>query len=172
MPVQLNHTIVAARDKRATARFFADTLGLTVGDPYGPFLPVETSNQVTLDFADTPAEQIAPQHYAFLVSEDEFDAIFTRIQHAGVAFYADPRHRGVGRINHHDGGRGLYFADPNGHNLEIITRPEAVYAGGPGGAERRGERACGAWAPVGDVADVRAVDTAYDMPPDGRTTTE
>jgi catechol 2,3-dioxygenase-like lactoylglutathione lyase family enzyme len=123
MSVQLNHTIVAARDKRAAADFLATILGLKVGPPYGPFLPVETSNGVTLDFADSHADKIASQHYAFLVSEEDFDAIFGRIQQAGIAFYADPGHREVGRINHHDGGRGTYFDDPNGHNLEIITRP-------------------------------------------------
>ncbi|HEV7899572.1 MAG TPA: VOC family protein [Planosporangium sp.] len=123
MSVQLNHTIVAARDKRASADFLATMLGLEVGAPFGPFLPVETSNGVTLDFMDSDAEPIASQHYAFLVSEEDFDAIFGRIKQAGIGFYADPGHRGVGRINHHDGGRGVYFEDPNGHNMEIITRP-------------------------------------------------
>jgi catechol 2,3-dioxygenase-like lactoylglutathione lyase family enzyme len=123
MSVQLNHTIVAARDKRAAAEFLATILGLEVGAPYGPFLPVETSNGVTLDFMDRDAGEITSQHYAFLVSEEDFDAIFARIQQAGVAFYADPGHQEPGRINHHDGGRGTYFEDPNGHNLEIITRP-------------------------------------------------
>lgn len=123
MPVQLNHTIVAARDKRAAAEFLAGILGLRVGEPFGPFLPVETANGVTLDFVDSGAEPITSQHYAFLVSEEDFDAIFRRIQEAGIEYYADPGHRQVGRINRHDGGRGAYFADPNGHNLEIITRP-------------------------------------------------
>lgn len=123
MSVELNHTIVAARDKQAAAEFLAEILGLEVGLPYGPFVPVEASNGVTLDFMDSGADQIAPQHYAFLVSEDDFDAIFGRIQQAGILFYADPGHRETGRINHHDGGRGAYFSDPNGHNLEIITRP-------------------------------------------------
>lgn len=123
MPVELNHTIVAARDKREAAEFTATILGLRVGPPFGPFLPVETSNGVTLDFMDSDADPIAAQHYAFLVSEEDFDATFERIRQAGIAYYADPGHRERGRINHHDGGRGLYFADPNGHNLEIITRP-------------------------------------------------
>jgi catechol 2,3-dioxygenase-like lactoylglutathione lyase family enzyme len=123
MSVQLNHTIVEARDRKVAADFLAKILGLEVGAPFGPFLPVETSNGVTLDFMDSDAERIAPQHYAFLVSEDEFDAIFGRIKQAGVQFYADPGHHDAGRINHNDGGRGLYFDDPNGHNLEIITRP-------------------------------------------------
>jgi catechol 2,3-dioxygenase-like lactoylglutathione lyase family enzyme len=123
MSVQLNHTIVAARDKRVAAEFLAEILGLAVGAPFGPFLPVQTSNGVTLDFMDSQAGQIPPQHYAFLVSDEDFDAIFNRIQRAGIAFYADPGHQEVGQINHHDGGRGAYFSDPNGHNLEIITRP-------------------------------------------------
>lgn len=123
MSIQLNHTIVAARDKRAAADFLATILGLEVGAPYGPFLPVETSNGVTLDFMDSHGASIASQHYAFLVTEEDFDAIFARIQQAGIAFYADPGHQEAGRINHHDGGRGAYFEDPNGHSLEIITRP-------------------------------------------------
>jgi catechol 2,3-dioxygenase-like lactoylglutathione lyase family enzyme len=123
MSVQLNHTIVAARDKKASAAFLATILGLVVGAPFGPFLPVETSNGVTLDFMDSDAEQIPSQHYAFLVSEEDFDAIFGRIERAGIAFYADPGHQTAGQINHHDGGRGTYFDDPNGHNMEIITRP-------------------------------------------------
>jgi catechol 2,3-dioxygenase-like lactoylglutathione lyase family enzyme len=122
MSVELNHTIVAARDKREAAEFVATILGLAVGAPFGPFLPVETSNGVTLDFADHEG-QVVPQHYAFLVSEAEFDAIMARIERAGVTFYADPGHHRSGQINHNDGGRGAYFADPNGHNLEIITRP-------------------------------------------------
>ena len=121
--MELNHTIVAARDRREAAEFLAGILGLEVGPPFGPFLPVETSNGVTLDFMDSGGERIASQHYAFLVSEEEFDAIFGRIQAAGIAYYADPGHRHAGRINHNDGGRGAYFEDPNGHNLEIITRP-------------------------------------------------
>jgi catechol 2,3-dioxygenase-like lactoylglutathione lyase family enzyme len=123
MTVQLNHTIVHASDKHASAAFLAGILGLEVGAPYGPFIPVETGNGVTLDFADTGSEQIRGQHYAFLVSEDDFDAIFGRIQQARLTYYADPFHRRPGEINHHDGGRGAYFDDPDGHNLEIITRP-------------------------------------------------
>lgn len=123
MSVELNHTIVAARDKRDAAEFFAHILGLEVKAPYGPFIPAETSNGVLLDFWDSDEETIPPQHYAFLVSEDDFDEIFARIQQAGITYYADPGHHQPGQINHLDGGRGTYFDDPNGHNLEIITRP-------------------------------------------------
>jgi catechol 2,3-dioxygenase-like lactoylglutathione lyase family enzyme len=123
MAVELNHTIVAARDMKASAEFLATILGLEVGTQYGPFLPVTTDNGVTLDFIDSASDGIASQHYAFLVSEDDFDAIFERIQRAGITYFADPHHQQPGQINHHDGGRGAYFDDPNGHNLEIITRP-------------------------------------------------
>ncbi|GAA3374964.1 VOC family protein [Streptomyces sannanensis] len=124
MSIQLNHTIVFARDKRASAEFLAGLLGLEVGEEWGPFLPVTTSNGVTLDFASLPeSDPIAPQHYAFLVSEDEFDATFGRIKEAGITYYADPHRKHPGQINHNDGGRGLYWMDPVGHGMEIITRP-------------------------------------------------
>ncbi|MCF1596465.1 VOC family protein [Streptomyces muensis] len=122
MTVQLNHTIVAAHDKQASARFLADILGLEVSPQYGPFIPVQIPGGVTLDYADSP-DAITPQHYAFLVSEDDFDTIFARIREAGLTYWADPYHRRAGEINHNDGGRGTYFDDPNGHNLEILTRP-------------------------------------------------
>lgn len=122
MTVQLNHTIVAAHDKAASARFLADMLGLAVSEPYGPFTPVEIPNGVTLDYAET-RDDITPQHYAFLVSEDDFDTIFARVRAAGLAYWADPFHHRPGEINHNDGGRGAYFDDPNGHRLEILTRP-------------------------------------------------
>ncbi|MBT1095327.1 bleomycin resistance protein [Streptomyces sp. WAC 05379] len=122
MTVQLNHTIVAARDKKESATFLAGILGLEVSPQYGPFVPVEIPNGVTLDYLDSPGA-ITPQHYAFLVSEDEFDTIFGRIRQAGLTYWADPYHRRPGEINHNDGGRGTYFEDPNGHNLEILTRP-------------------------------------------------
>ena len=126
MTVQLNHTIVAAHDKRTSARFLADLLGLQVSPQYGPFIPVAIPNGVTLDYMDQPGSgfaEITPQHYAFLVSEDDFDAIFGRIREAGLTYWADPAHRREGEINTNDGGRGVYFDDPNGHVLEILTRP-------------------------------------------------
>lgn len=121
MSVQLDHTIVAARDKRASAEWLAGIIGLEVGAPYGPFLPVDTGNSVSLDFLETQ-EPIVPQHYAFLVSEADFDAVFARLRERGATYYADPHHQRPGEVNHNDGGRGVYFDDPNGHNLEIITR--------------------------------------------------
>jgi catechol 2,3-dioxygenase-like lactoylglutathione lyase family enzyme len=123
MAVELNHTIVGCRDKKESAAFVAEILGLEVAPDFGPFVPVQTGNGVTLDFADREAEAIVAQHYAFLVSEEEFDGIFGRIQEAGIPYYADPHHEEAGRINHHDGGRGVYFDDLNGHVFEAITRP-------------------------------------------------
>jgi catechol 2,3-dioxygenase-like lactoylglutathione lyase family enzyme len=123
MPVQLNHTIVTATDKERSARFLADLLGLEVQPQYGPFLPVVTQNGVALDYADAGDRPVHPQHYAFLVSEADFDAIFGRIKAAGLTYYADPFHRQVNEINHNDGGRGVYWEDPDRHNMEIITRP-------------------------------------------------
>ncbi|MFJ4684391.1 VOC family protein [Streptomyces sp. NPDC088789] len=122
MTVQLNHTIVSAHDKHASARFLADLLGLDVSPEYGPFVPVEIPNGVSLDYADADGD-ITPQHYAFLVTEDEFDTVFARIQRAGLTYWADPHHTHEGEINRNDGGRGVYFDDPNGHVLEILTRP-------------------------------------------------
>jgi catechol 2,3-dioxygenase-like lactoylglutathione lyase family enzyme len=123
MAVELNHTIVHAKDKRASAEFLAGILGLEVGAEWGPFIPVGTANGVTLDFATAPAESIRTQHYAFLISEQEFDEAFERIKRAGITYYADPHGQHPGEINHNDGGRGLYFLDPVGHGMEIITRP-------------------------------------------------
>jgi catechol 2,3-dioxygenase-like lactoylglutathione lyase family enzyme len=120
--VQLNHTIVHARDKREAADFFADILGVAAPTAYGPFLVLQVDNDVSLDFADDHGAPV-PQHYAFLVSEPEFDEIFGRIRERGLSFWADPFHRQPGEINTNDGGRGVYWEDPNGHSLEIITRP-------------------------------------------------
>jgi extradiol dioxygenase family protein len=121
MPVQLNHTIVAASDRWASARFLAELLGRPEPTAYGPFAVVELDNEVSLDFMDD--EHVHARHYAFLVSEEEFDAIFGRIRARGLEFWADPFQQQPGEINTQDGGRGLYWHDPDGHVLEIITRP-------------------------------------------------
>ncbi len=126
MPIQLNHTIVPARDARASAQFLADLLGLAAPTRFGPFHCVQLDNGVTLDFQAT-AEEVEVRHYAFLVDEGEFDAIFGRIRERGLAYFADPACQQPDQINHHDGGRGVYWNDPDGHRLEIITRP---YGGG------------------------------------------
>ncbi|MET7285774.1 VOC family protein [Streptomyces sp. NPDC005573] len=123
MSVELNHTIVHARDKRESADFLANILGLEAGAEWGPFVPVATGNGVTLDFATVPDDAIVSEHYAFLVSDEEFDAAFGRIRDAGITFWADPHQEQPGEINHRWGGRGLYFEDPVGHAMEIMTRP-------------------------------------------------
>ena len=121
MAVSLNHTIVAARDRDRSASFLADVLGLEPPTPYGPFAVVTLANGVSLDFMTEP--EVAPRHYAFLVSEEEFDAVLARIRDRGLPYWADPFQRQPGRINTNDGGRGVYWHDPDGHVLEIITRP-------------------------------------------------
>ena len=121
MAVRLNHTIVAARDRHEAATFLADVLGLAPPQTYGPFAVVHLDNDVSLDFMDD--EHVHQRHYAFLVGDDEFDAIFDRIRARGLTFWADPFEQQPGEVNTHDGGRGLYWQDPSGHKLEIITRP-------------------------------------------------
>jgi catechol 2,3-dioxygenase-like lactoylglutathione lyase family enzyme len=120
MSIQLNHTIVRASDKHASAAFLATVLGLPVGAEFGPFVPVALANGVTLDYMTVPEPQ--PQHYAFLVDDDEFDAAFGRIRDQGLDYHAEPGGGGVGEINHRWGGRGVYFNDPDGHAMEILTR--------------------------------------------------
>ena len=120
--VQLNHTIVACRDQQRSAAFLTGILGLPPATRFGHFLVVEADNGVSLDFSETSGE-ITSQHYAFLVGEEEFDAAFGRIRERDLAYWADPGRSRRGAINHRDGGRGLYFEDPDGHLLEIITRP-------------------------------------------------
>jgi catechol 2,3-dioxygenase-like lactoylglutathione lyase family enzyme len=116
--VHLNHTIVPAEDKKASATFLAEILGLEPPVELGPFICVETANGVSLDYDDRWGP--AHHHYAFLVSEDEFDRIFARIQERGLPYWADPGHQRPGQIN--GNGRGFYFEDPSGHNMEVLTR--------------------------------------------------
>jgi catechol 2,3-dioxygenase-like lactoylglutathione lyase family enzyme len=122
MAVELNHTIVACPDKVEAARWFAELMGLTEPTPFGPFMVVELAHGLSLDFASTDQE-IHPQHYAFLISEPEFDDIFGRITERGLDFWADPMKSRPGEINTDDGGRGCYFIGAGGHFLEILTRP-------------------------------------------------
>ncbi|MDT0392845.1 VOC family protein [Streptomyces sp. DSM 41921] len=122
---RLDHTVVYAADRQLSAEFLATVLGLKVGAPFGPFLPVDLGNGVTLDYYEKSDEPIQPQHYAFLVPEEQFDAMIARLEALGVTYYADPRHTEPGRVNDLFGGRGAYFDDPDGHNMEIMTRPYA-----------------------------------------------
>jgi catechol 2,3-dioxygenase-like lactoylglutathione lyase family enzyme len=122
--ISFNHTIVAAKDRRESADYFTELFGLPPAAEFGHFLAVTLNHGVSLDFAQAPdGADIHPQHYAFLVSEAEFDAIYGRIRARGQEHWADPRGARPGEINDNDGGRGVYFQDPSGHYLEIITRP-------------------------------------------------
>ena len=124
MSIDFNHTILPARDARASARFLARILSLPEPREWGPFWVVATDNGVNLDYMEVGGEQaggVASRHYAFLVDEASFDAILARVQQEGLAYWADPGRTTPG-LNRHDGGRGLYFDDLNGHLLEVITR--------------------------------------------------
>jgi catechol 2,3-dioxygenase-like lactoylglutathione lyase family enzyme len=121
MTIELNHTIVRTRDKQAGAAFLGRILGLPVGDQWGPFVPVQVGG-VTFDYMDVD-EEVSPQHYAFLVADDEFDAGLARLTEDGVQIWADPGLTEPDVINHEYGGRGVYFKDPDGHLLELITAP-------------------------------------------------
>ena len=121
MAITLNHTIISARDKEETAKFLTELFGLPAHKTMEPFAVVQVG-ETSLDFIDDDGK-IARRHFAFLVSETEFDDIFARIKERDMEYWADPFHREPGAINHWDDGRGVYFEDPNGHNLEILTRP-------------------------------------------------
>jgi catechol 2,3-dioxygenase-like lactoylglutathione lyase family enzyme len=129
MTITLNHTIVPARDKHASARFFADTFGLLYEKSEGYFAPVRINDTLTLDF-DDDVETFEVHHYAFHVSDPEFDAIFDRIQQARVAYGSDPWNLENRQLNSWNGGRGFYFRDPNGHILELMTRTPDSRDGG------------------------------------------
>ncbi|WP_321910905.1 VOC family protein [Paraburkholderia sp. J11-2] len=122
MATQLNHTIVWCSNRSASAKFLTEMLGRPAPTHFGHFDVVELDNGVSLDFANANG-QIQPQHYAFLISEADFDAVFSRIKDRGLEYSADPMGSRSGEINHNDGGRGVYFRDPDGHYLEVITRP-------------------------------------------------
>lgn len=124
MAIELNHTVVGARDAETSARWLSEMLGLGDPEPAGFFWQIELANGVALDFASMPdSVDVVPQHYAFLISEAEFDEVHGRLLVGDHDIWADPRQRYPGQINHHDGGRGVYFLSNDGHYLEVITRP-------------------------------------------------
>ncbi|WP_431821889.1 VOC family protein [Burkholderia sp. F1] len=125
MNVQLNHTIVWCRDKLASTRFLTELLELPPPIPFGPMLVVQLDNGVSLDFHERTGD-IAKQHYAFLIDEAAFDAVFARIREHGLAYWADPSKQRAGEIYRHNGGRGVYFDDPDGHFLEVMTQPYSL----------------------------------------------
>ncbi|MGV0626925.1 VOC family protein [Mycolicibacter minnesotensis] len=123
MSISFNHTIVAAHDKQASAEFLAELFGLPAPRPFGRFHVVALEHDASLDYIDVPSDEpITPQHYAFLVSESDFDAIYAKICARELTHWADPGGQHPGEINHRDGGRGVYFRDPGGHYMEILTR--------------------------------------------------
>lgn len=130
MAISLNHTIVPARDKRVSAEFLARILGVPVGKPFGPFIPVSIGSvsldYADVDFADRGVTEVVAHHYAFEVDEEAFDQIFDRIAAAGLRYYAEPHepHR-FGEINTSRGGRAVYFDDPDGHVMEVMTTTQA-----------------------------------------------
>lgn len=125
MPVELNHTIVWCRDKDRSSAFLVKLLGLPEPVPFGPMLVVKLGNGVSLDYYESDGD-IASQHYAFLLGEDEFDQVFGRVRGQGLQYWADPGCKRPGEIYRHSGGRGVYFEDPDGHFLEVMTRPYEI----------------------------------------------
>ncbi len=133
MAVVLDHTIVPAKDKVASAEFFAEIFGLTVKPGQGRFAQVQINESLTFDFADEPEPRGGPgseprtgrwHHYAFHISDVDFDAIFGRVKAKGLPYGSGPRNHTDGQIYTRRGGRGFYFEDPNGHLLEVMTVPE------------------------------------------------
>jgi len=122
MAVQLNHKIVWCRDQTRSAGFLTQVLGLPAPIRFGPFLVVTLDNGVSLDFQDYDGD-IPKEHYAFLISEEEFDEIYGRIVERGLDHWANPMRTEPGTFNRNDGGRGVYFEDPDGQFLEVLTRP-------------------------------------------------
>ena len=122
MAAELNHTIVWCKDRHRSSRFLAEMLGLPAPRTFLHFEIVDAANGVSLDFMEKEGP-VSPQHYAFLVSSDEFDAGMARLGDKGLTFWADPARSQPGEINRHWGGRGVYFEDPDGHLLEMITKP-------------------------------------------------
>lgn len=133
MAVAFNHTIVHARDREASATFFSEMMGLAAPYEFGPFLCVEVAHGASFDFFG-PTESFEPQHYAFLVSEDEFDQIYGRIVARNLQHWAGPHGDGEGEINHHWGGRGVYWRDPGDNLLEILTVPYGGWRETPEGS--------------------------------------
>ena len=134
MPIAFNHTIVHAHDAKKSATFFSEIMGLPSPTRFGPFLAVPLEHGASLDFAQVgDGESVHPQHYAFLVTEADFDAIYGRILEQGITHYPEPHFGRTNEINHNDGGRGVYWCDPGGHFLKILTVP---YGGWPAGSDR------------------------------------
>ncbi|MFE7211483.1 VOC family protein [Streptomyces sp. NPDC057611] len=122
MTASFNHTIIASKDREESARFFRELLEVRAAPSWGPFTNIQLADGVLLQFAEPPVE-IQMQHYAFLVDDDLFDRAYQRLRDHGIEYWADPHLQLPGEINHEHGGRGVYFKDPAGHGIELITRP-------------------------------------------------
>jgi catechol 2,3-dioxygenase-like lactoylglutathione lyase family enzyme len=120
MPITLNHTIIPAKDKEASAKFFAEIMGLEYQGMKGHFAPVRVNDTLTMDFDN--ADVVESHHYAFKVSDEDFDSIFGRVQAKGLKYGSSPFAQDNMELNDRRGGRGFYFKDPNGHSLELLTR--------------------------------------------------
>jgi len=120
MPVFLDHTIVPSTDRERSAAFFTEMLGLPEPSLEEPFLVVHLANDAALAFGGWDTE-VHPEHYAFLMSEEEFDAFYARLVERDLPHWADPHLKIPQQVNHEDGGRGTYFRDPDGNLLEVIT---------------------------------------------------
>ena len=123
MGVRFNHTLISCRDKKASASFLAELLGLPEPTTFGPFQVVQLEDDASLDYVEVGDTEFQTQHYAFLIGEGDFDPIFERIQARGLDYWADPFKQQPREINTRDGGRGVYFGDLNGHLMEVLTRP-------------------------------------------------
>ena len=119
MPITLNHTIVPSRDTVAAQQWFARIFGLQPEPMMGHFAPVRVNESLTFDFDN--ADGFEGHHYAFLVSDEEFDAIHERVKQEGIVWGSDPWDYQNQRLNSRRGGRGVYFPDPDGHLLELMT---------------------------------------------------
>ncbi|MGP2436784.1 VOC family protein [Streptomyces sp. JW3] len=122
MPATFTHTIIAAKDRQESARFFRELLEVPEAPSWGPFTNIQLNDGVLLQFAEPPVE-IQMQHYAFLVDDDHFDRAYRRLRERGIEHWADPQMRRPGETNTEHGGRGVYFKDPAGHAIELLTRP-------------------------------------------------
>ncbi|MDX3232629.1 VOC family protein [Streptomyces sp. ME19-01-6] len=122
MTVSFNHTIIASKDRNESARFFRDLLEIPEAPSWGPFTNIQLPDGVLLQFAEPPVD-IQMQHYAFLIDDELFDRAYQRLCDGGIEHWADPQMQRPGEINNGHGGRGVYFKDPAGHAIELITRP-------------------------------------------------
>lgn len=122
MPAMFNHTIIASKDRDASASFYLELIEASAAPSWGPFTNILLEGGVMLQFAEPPVE-IQMQHYAFLVDDELFDRAYSRLVAWEITHWADPQMTRPGETNSDHGGRGVYFKDPAGHALELITRP-------------------------------------------------